>query len=541
MNKRTRISLSALSAEMKRRKVYPVIAAYAVFAWVILQIGEVTFEPLGLPGWAMVSLIVLVILGFPIVFVLSWVFDLTWAGLRRDSGPETDTVNGFETPSIAVLPFVDMSPERDQEYFCDGVAEEILNALTKVQQLHVVARMSSFRYRNVGDDIQQVGADLGVEAILEGSVRKSDGRLRIAAQLIKVDNGYQIWSKSFDTELQDIFVIQDEIATSIAESLLDRLTPVKTTSSQDIVAYDYYLRGRQFLNRLRKKELEYARHMFGQAIDKDPDFAAAWAGYADCYSLAIMYEDPRPSYRDEAMAASERALELEPELAEAHASRGLAYLVSEKFDLAEAEFRRAQELNPGLFEAYYYHGRTRFHQGDMHAAAALFAKAAEVNSDDYQSRLLRVQILRGMGRTEDAVREAREGIAAVERHLEWHPDDARALLLGAGSLIATGDVDRSERWMRRALEIDPNDSVALYNVACNYATLGRVDEALGCLEQAIENGTISADWMRNDKDLENLHEHPRYEELLNSVSGNGKSGDFPERAANAGFARNNGA
>ena len=176
------------------------------------------------------------------------------------------------------------------------------------------------------------------------------------------------------------------------------------------------------------------------------------------------------------------------------------------------------ELNPALFEPYYYLARTRFHQGDMDTAAEWFARAASVNPDDYQSRLLRVQILRGEGRIEQAKAEAREAIEVVERHLEWHPDDLRALHLGAGSLILLGQAERAERWLRRALEIDPNDSILLYNVACNLANLGKTEESLDHLERAVRYGTLSAGWMKHDKDLECLHGHPRYEALLDEVS-----------------------
>lgn len=513
----TRKSLLALSAEMRRRRVYPVIAGYAVIAWVLLQIGEVTFDPLGLPGWALTGLIILAIAGFPVVIALSWMFDLTATGLRRDSRSTPAVTVSSQHPTIAVLPFVDLSLKKDQGYFCDGVAEAILNALTSIQDLHVVARMSSFRFRKSGDDLQRIGRELGADTILEGSVRKSDHRLRITAQLVNVNDGYHIWSKSFDSELKDIFAIQDEIATDIAKSLLDSWTPVKSTSSRDVAAYDYYLRGRQFLHRFRKRDLEYARAMFHKSIELDPDFALAWSGYADCYSLAIMYEDPEPRYRVEATNASEKALELDPDLAEAHASRGLAYLISQEFDMAEEEFKKAIELNPRSFEAYYYYGRTRFHQGDMETAAKLFGKAAEVNPEDYQSRFLRVQIMRGMGRKDEALAEAKRGIEVVERHLAWNPDDVRALLLGAGSLILLGELDRAEHWMQRALTIDPDDSVSLYNVACNYATIGRIDEALQYLERAIAKGTVSLDWMQNDRDLDNVREDPRYEALLSCV------------------------
>lgn len=503
--------LGDFSRELIRRKVYPVIAAYAVTAWIFLQVSEVTFEPLGFPQWAMTVLVIIVIIGFPIAVVLSWVFDITPAGIRRDS--ESMIVESDDSPSIAVLPFADMSADKSQRYFCEGVAEEILNALTKIEGLRVAARTSSFQFSAVAGDVREIGRKLGVRAILEGSVRKSGNKLRIAAQLVKVSDGYHLWSKSFDQKLEDIFLIQDEIATSIAQSLLDTITAVKTTSSQDVEAYEYYLRGRQFFNRFRKREIDFAQYMFRHAIKIDPEFALAWAGYADCFSFLVLYVEPNDEYRLKATDASEKALALDPGLAEAHASRGLAYLISEDFEAADAEFEKAIALNPRHFEGYYYFARSQFHQGKLESAAELFAQAAEVNPDDFQSRLLRVLILNGLGRTEEAVIEAQESIAVVERHLEWNPDDARALHLGAGSLIVAGQPERAERWLQRALEIDTDDSISLYNTACNYAKMGKIDVALDYLERAVENGTVSVTWMKHDPDLETMHDHPRYNEL----------------------------
>jgi TolB-like protein/Flp pilus assembly protein TadD len=510
-----------LSAELRRREVYPVIVAYAIVGWILLQIGEVTFGPLGLPDWVMSFLVVLVIAGFPVALLLAWRYDFTPRGIHRDRGSVPEAAAG--RPSIAVLPFVDMSPDKDQQYFCEGVAEEILNALTRIRELRVAARSSSFQFPADVGDVREIGRQLGVKTILEGSVRKSGDQLRVTAQLVKVSDGYHIWSKTFDQELENVFAIQDDIASSIAQSLLETINPieyavVQTTSSANVNAYDYYLRGRQYFKRFRKMDVEHARNLFWQAIELDPDFALAWAGYADCHSILMMYSDPKPAYALQASHASKRALQLQPDLAEAHASRGLACLVSREFDSAEAEFVRALELNPGLFNAWYFYGRTRFHQGDMEMAADLFRKAAEVDPDDYQARLLRVQILRGAGQTELAEREAAEAIAVVEKHLEWTPDDARAFHLGAGSLIALGQFDRARRWMRRALELDPEDSIALYNVACNFATMNEVEESLDHLEKAIDKGMVSADWMRNDEDLISLRTSPRFKELLRHVA-----------------------
>ena len=214
-----------LHRELKRRNVYPVIAGYAIVVWILLQIGEVAFEPLGLPRWAMTGLVIAIIVGFPVVLALSWIFDFMPSGLQRDTGRRVNVSGRYDWPSIAVLPFVDMSRDQDQGHFCEGVAEEILSALTKIQQLHVVARSSSFQYRDGTGDIRQIGSELGVTTILEGSVRKSDNRLRIRAQLVKVSDGYHLWSRSFDEEVKDIFEFQDEIATCVAESLLETMMP----------------------------------------------------------------------------------------------------------------------------------------------------------------------------------------------------------------------------------------------------------------------------------------------------------------------------
>jgi len=517
--KRRWLSWPALSAELKRRRVYSVIAGYAVVAFILLQIGEITFGPLGLPNWVMIALIVAVVVGFPLVIILAWIFDITPTGIRRDSRRGLTATPGDERPSIAVLPFTDMSPEHDQGFFCEGIAEEILNALTRIQQLKVTARSSSFLYSEGAGDVRIIGKELGVTTILEGSVRKAGDRLRVTAQLVKTADGYHLWSKSFDKDLSDIFVIQDEIAKCIAEALIETLTPqqhsaIKTTTSKDVGAYEYYLRGRQFFTRFRKTDIEYALQMFREAIRIDEEFALAWAGYADCYSFLVMYVDPNPGYREKASEASAKALLLEPTLAEAHASRGLACLVCEEFDAAEAAFEQALRLNPMLFEVYYYFGRTRFHQGRLEDAIALFRKAGEVNPSDYQSRCLRVQVLRGMGRDADARKEATEAIAVLEKHLRWNPDDARAYHLGAGTLIVTGDVERARRWLQRAIDIDPDDPVVLYNVACNFATLGETDQALDYLGRAIEYGTVSSAWMRNDEDLASLRAHSRYAAML---------------------------
>ena len=519
-------------SEMKRRKVIRVGMFYAIGGWILLQIGEVTFEPLELPTWAMRSLIYTVVAGFPLALILAWFFDLTRQGLIRDPLDQKTLVGDHKDftpetvidsrPSIAVLPFTDMSEEQDQGYFCEGVAEAILNSLTRVENLEVASRTSSFRFKDVSSDIREIGRQLSVSTILEGSVQKSKDQLRITAQLINVKNGYHLWSKQFSADIKDIFEIQDEIAKCIAEAEALGLSAkehsaIKTASTKDVRAYEYYLRGRQFFHRLRGSDMVYARQMFDQALEIDPDFVLAWAGRADCYAFVEMYVKKEDKNRVEATWSSERALDLDSTCAEPHASRGLAYLVNEQYDEAIEEFETAIRLDPNLFEPLYYYARASFHQGKLQKAADLFAKASEVNPEDYQSRILRAHVLAGLDQVDLSNKIANDAITVIEKHLKWNPGDARAFYLGAGSLKQLGKHERAERWIGTALTIDPTDSVVLYNVGCFYALDGQVNKALNCLESAVLHGAISHSWMEHDNDLAAIREEPRFQTLLENL------------------------
>lgn len=525
--------------QLKRRRVIRVGMIYAIIGWVLLQIGEVTFEPLELPAWAMRSLIYTVVACFPLALVLAWFFDLTRQGIKRDpfdlnnlAGTDKDFAPAMVTdgiPSIAVLPFTDMSEEQDQGYFCEGVAEAILNALTRVKNLQVASRTSSFQFKNKSGDMREIGRLLSVNTVLEGSVQKSKDRLRITAQLINVKDGYHLWSKQFDADIKDIFEIQDEIATSIAEAEALGLSEqeqsaIKTAPTKDVLAYEYYLRGRQFFHRLRGNDMIFARQMFDQAIEIDPDFVLAWAGRADCFAFVEMYVKADDENRNEATRSSKRALELDSECAEPHASRGLAYLVNEQYDEAIEEFETAIRINPNLFEPLYYYARASFHQGKLQKAADLFARASEVNPEDYQSRILRAHVLEGLDQTDLSREVAIEAISVIEEHLKWNPDDPRALYLGAGSLQQIGEHDRAQRWTGRALAIDPTDSVVLYNVSCFYALDGQIDKALNCLESAVKHGAVSGSWMEHDNDLASLRDEPRFHALLRQLGSEGQLG-----------------
>lgn len=421
--------------------------------------------------------------------------------------------------SIAVLPFADMSPQKDQDYFCDGIAEEIISALTKVHALQVASRSSAFAYKGKNQDIRQVGEQLSVATVLDGSVRKAGARIRITAQLINVADGYHLWSERYDRDLEDVFAVQDEIAENIVKALRVVLTDeekraIEKPRTENVQAYEYYLRGRQFFHQFREKGLQFARRMFARAIEIDPNFALAYAGTADCSSFLYTWWDPSEANLEQADAASHKALALAPNMAEAHASRGLALTLSNRHVEADQEYETAVRLDPKLFEAYYFQGRACFQQGRYEDAAKAFERAAAVRPEDFQTPSLLALAYVALGRKEESEAARRRAVRIIEQHLDLNPDDARALYLGAIVLCYMGDRERSREWADRALAIDPDDPAVLYNVACAYAQLGLVEKALECLERGSLNGAGHRAWIDNDPDLNSLRALPRFQALL---------------------------
>jgi serine/threonine protein kinase/Flp pilus assembly protein TadD len=430
-----------------------------------------------------------------------------------------DAVPRDDTPSIAVLPFANMSGDPDNEYFSDGVTEEIITALNKAQGLNVVSRRSAFAYKGVELDVREIGRKLGVRNLLEGSVRRSGSRLRVTAELIDVGTGYHLWSERFDREMSDIFAIQDEIATNIVKALRVVLTPreeitIRASRSRNVRAYEYYLRGRQLFHTFRRVEYEAAEDYFRRAIALDPEYALAYAGLAEISAIRHLNFQGEREAMEQADAASRRAVELEPDLANAHAARGLALFTQDHADEAEAELKHAMELDPTLFDAPYYYARLLNTQGRHELAVEYFELASQLNEDDYQSTALATSIYRGLGRVDAMKRMATRAVSAAERALASDPDDARALYLGATSLNALGRGAEAEQWANRAVAAAPNDMATLYNVACMHATSGRHAAALDLLERAASLGWTATDWARHDADLFSLHGEPRFLALM---------------------------
>jgi non-specific serine/threonine protein kinase len=434
-------------------------------------------------------------------------------------GEESRAVRSGEIPSIAVLPFTDMSREKDQAYFCDGIAEEIINALCRVQGIRVTARSASFQFKDASPEPAEIGRRLGVETLLEGSVRKAGNRLRITAQLIDIASGYHLWSESFDREIKDIFEIQEEIARSIVRALRITLTPqekgtLETAPTRHVQAYDYYLRGRSFYHQYGRHDIEFALQLFSRATELDSGYALAYAGLADCWSFIYLYAERTDTIRRQAEEAARRAIELAPASAQAQASHALAMSISGSDKEAERGFEAAIRLDPGLFEAWYFYARHVFGCGDLKRAARYYEQAMRVRPGDYQSPLLVAQSYDDLGRPEEARASRRRGVDLVAERIELHPDDARALYMGANGLVALGERERGLEWARRAKAIAPDESMVLYNLGCIYSLAGEIDEAIDCLEQAVALGITHKGWFEHDSNLDPLRSHPRFRALL---------------------------
>ncbi|WP_184400461.1 adenylate/guanylate cyclase domain-containing protein [Rhizobium sp. BK650] len=420
---------------------------------------------------------------------------------------------------IAVLPFTNMSGDADQDYFSDGITEDIITDLSKISSLHVVPRHTAFTYKGTSVKIKQVAQELGVRYMLEGSVRIAGKRVRISGQLIDTTNGDHLWAERYDRDLTDIFAIQDEITNAIVEQLKVRLLPeerkaIAAEPTANVEAYTYYLRGRQLSHSWTKSYLQLARRMFYKAVELDCDYGRAYAGIADC-DAAIRDWAPADVPLQRILQTSARALELDPDLAEAHASRGLALHQNGEDDEATACFERALALDPNLYEANFHYARIFFMRGDFAEAVHYFARAADIRPDDYVSPIHLMSAYHSLGRMRDKENWARTGIARAERALNLNPENSGPAHRGALAFAHLGDAARAYDWAARAIAIDPDDIVAQYNLACVHSVLGDVQQAIDILEGLLPRSSVyHIKWFTHDSDLDNLRGHPRFKTLL---------------------------
>jgi TolB-like protein/tetratricopeptide (TPR) repeat protein len=580
----------SLFNELKRRKVFRAAVVYAATVFVVLQVADIMLPRLGVPDWAMSLIVLLVALGFPVALVLAWALELTPDGIRRTEaappyGPAPSLLGrttvlasallvtvGVGTSagwllkpgepergpvaagairasgSVAVLPF-DNFAVQDEDYFSDGITEDIIAQLTRVADLTVVSRTSAMRYRNTELSVREIGAELGVGAILEGSVRRSAGRVRIVAQLIDVATDTHLWAETYDREVADIFAVQSEVAREIASALGRTLAPVAAQGAgvrehapTDPETYELYLRGRHLWNQRSAAALRSAIQYFEAAIARDPAFALAYAGLADAY-LVLAFSDPTvptmPSM-EWAMSAARRALELDPTLGEAHATLGQASVVAWSFEDAERYFARALDLTPGYPAAHHWAGTFRLGLGRPEEAVAFVRRALEL--DPFSPRLHQdlASSLYRSGRQDEALEVLARGAELDPGYPDYH---LNALILYASA----GDEDRALRALLRAHALAPPTGLsaeavqavsrdaglhrairlvlerapAVFNSNFRRAEaellVGDEEAALRSLERAVDGRDAYSAWIDFTFGVQSITNDPRYRALVRRV------------------------
>jgi adenylate cyclase len=577
-------------AELKRRNVYKVAVAYAVVAWLVIQAASIFLPAFNAPQWAMQIIILILMIGFPVALAFSWAFEITPEGIKLESeieptksiarrtgrkivaatialavvaaglfvyqlvrsksdtpgSPNTATI---ENKSIAVLPFVDLSQAKDQEYFCDGISEEILDALAKVEGLRVVARTSSFLFKGKNADVSEIARKLNVRNVLEGSLRREGSRIRISAQLIDTRDGFHLWSETYERELQDVFAMQDEITRAIVNALKIKLAVALPVHKQpNTEAYDLYLKGRYFVNRKTAVDTKRAIDYFQQALAKDPNDALAYAGLSDSYSSLVFplgVAAPREAM-SKAKEAALHALALDNALGEAHASLAYAtFFYDWDWPAAEREFKRAIELNPNNADAHHWYSHYLMGQGRIEESLTQSRRALELSPFDilfnihlswhylyarqYDQALDQIEKTVEMDKNfaqtypwlglilEQKGRYA-EAIAAFQQAIKLFPGGssvAEAEL--AHTYAVSGNRGEAQKTIAELQELAKSKYVSSFQIAAIYAGLREKDQAFAWLEKAYEERSDGLVNLRADQRFDSLRNEPRFQALLKKV------------------------
>ena len=431
-----------------------------------------------------------------------------------------------DKPSIAVLPFTNMSGDPEQEYFSDGITEDIITDLSKVSGLFVLGRNTSFGYKGQSPDLTRVAAELGVKFVLEGSVRKAGSRVRITGQLIDGATGGHVWADRYDRELDDIFAIQDEITQAIVQQLNVRLLPgeqeaIAKPTTGNIEAYQLFLRGRELFHSSTRVRIRLARQLFAEAVELDPQFARAYAGIAHCDTRLSNWYGEKIAMAD-ILAMADKAIALDPVLADAYTARGIAFSGAGRDEEAIAAFERALELDPASFDAHYFLGHHLIKTRRYERAAEVLLRATGINPEDVQSAALASMALRQSERIPEADDYARITIRRGETMLARQPENSRAAQMMFCAHAVLGERDKAVRLIEHALLIDPDDTHLLYNAACALVQLGDKDRAIDLLRRwVVRVGRDMHEWMRQDIDLDPLRDDQRFIDLLASLGSPG--------------------
>jgi serine/threonine protein kinase/tetratricopeptide (TPR) repeat protein len=424
-----------------------------------------------------------------------------------------------KTKSIAVLPFGNISQDKESDYFGDGLTEELIVNLSKLKEIRVAARAISMQYRGSTKDVKSIGRELGVRYILSGNVRKFQDNLRISVELIDIDTEEQIWAETYKGKLADVFDIQEQVSKQIIDALMVKLSPkekivLSKRSTDNPEAFDCYLRGRDFLYRLTRHSVQFAITLFQKAIDLDSRYAMAYAGLGESYATLYNYFEANEQWLDKAIEASLKALMYDASLSEAYAALGLAYFDRKELDEAVSATRKAIELDPNNFIAYWILGRI-YHATDREEEAlAMLEKTTALNPNFYSALNDILMIYDRTGNREKHQASLAKALAFFPGYLSQHPDDARGHMYHAIHLATAGRNDEAKASGMKALELNPGDSLMMYNAACLYARLGDTRLAARTLKDAVAAGQEDFEWIKRDSDLDAIRKEPDYIELM---------------------------
>ena len=554
--------MRALWAELRRRHVVRMAVAYCALAWLVLQVAALLVPIFDIPNWALKLLVLVVVLGFPFALLFSWHYAWADGGLVRESATAGEPRGSAATAgldavqaiapapaeaSIAVLPLVNMSSDREQDYFSDGLSEELLNLLAQVPGLHVAGRTSSFSFKDKPATIGEIGRALNVATVLEGSVRKSGERVRITAQLVKARDGYHLWSQAYDRELTDIFAVQDEIAAAVVDALKLRLLPAQQPSTAGhhvpgTAAYKNFLLGRQLLNRATEEGFHRAVGEFAQAVALEPGYAAALAGLALAEAYASDYTDSDAAMlagRERAGDAAERAVASDPLLGEAYTARAvLRFMFDLDWNGGDADFAQALVFNPGDVMTHWQYSRLLAALGRLPEALASASQATQLDPLSAQAWEIRARYELASGDIAAARRSLEQALDLAPDHgraplglgmaalLEGDPAAARAWYARsnnetfrlAGLAMAAhdlGDDAESRRVLQELLAGHAHNSA--YQIAGVFAWRNEHDTAFDWLQRAVSQRDAGLQYLKYDPALRSLRSDPRYLRLLQQL------------------------
>ncbi|HKJ81646.1 MAG TPA: protein kinase [Ignavibacteriaceae bacterium] len=427
-----------------------------------------------------------------------------------------------KTKAIVVLPFDNISPDADSDYFADGLTEELIANLSRLKDIRLVPRTTSMRYKGTNKDIKTIGRELGTRYILAGSVRKFQENLRITVELIDVDTDAQLWADTYKGKLADVFDIQENVSKQIVDMLMVKLTPTEKIvltkrSTINAEAFDLYLRGRDSLYRRTKKSMLHAIQLFEKAITLDPRYADAYAGIGETYAALYLDSERNDDWLDKAIENSLKALMYDSGLSEAYAALGLAYYNKRSFDEAVTSSQKAIELDPDNYIAYWILARIFIATNKEIEAESLCMKVLVLNPDFY-SIYGDLQIVYGrIGNKEKYNDIIKSGIDAYRKYLIQHPDDARCHMYLATDLAQQGQKEEALSEAQKALELNPDDPLMLYNACCFYAQLGEKENAIKSIRSAMDVGYANIEWLEKDVDLDSIRSDPKFQEIVQTL------------------------